>query len=192
MTTRMKGTLPGYGLVWYHANGIANILSMARVKEKCHVTYDSEGGNQFVVTKDNGSRRVFKESGSGLYYTSKKHDHTFAIETVEENKEPYSERAYQRALVARRFQETIGCPSTAALIKVIQNKQISNCPVSVADVQTAERILGPSLAGIKGKTTRQKGLQWKADSQECHLKFLSHTSGSLCVWISCTSTRFPS
>ena len=158
MSTRMMGTLPGYGPVWYHADAIANILSLSRVREKCKVTFNSEEGNQFVVTKDDGSRRVFKQSGSGLYYTSKKHNHVFAIETVAENKAPYSERAYQRALTARRFQETIGCPSTSAFIKVIQHKQILNCPVTVADVQTAEKILGPSIAGLKGKTTRKKGV----------------------------------
>ena len=158
MSTRMMGTLPGYGPVWYHADGIANILSLSCVKEKCKVTFNSEEGNQFIVTKDDGSRRIFKQSGSGLYYTSKKHNHVFAIKTVAENKEPYSERAYQRALTARRFQETIGCPSTSTLIKVIQNEQILNCPVSVADVQTAKKILGPSIASLKGKTTRKKGV----------------------------------
>jgi hypothetical protein len=33
-STDMVGDLPGYGKVWYHPNGIANILSLARVKDK--------------------------------------------------------------------------------------------------------------------------------------------------------------
>jgi hypothetical protein len=33
-STNMVGDLPGCGEVWYHPNGIANILSLARVKEK--------------------------------------------------------------------------------------------------------------------------------------------------------------
>ena len=36
-TTNMRGTLPGYGEVWYHPTGIANILSLARVKNKYHL-----------------------------------------------------------------------------------------------------------------------------------------------------------
>jgi len=33
-TTTLMGDLPGYGKVWFHPQGIANILSLARVKEK--------------------------------------------------------------------------------------------------------------------------------------------------------------
>ena len=29
--TKLRGTLPGYGMVWYCPNGIANILSLANV-----------------------------------------------------------------------------------------------------------------------------------------------------------------
>jgi hypothetical protein len=41
--------------VWYHPNGIANILSLARVKEKHRVTFDSADKNQFVVHKKDGT-----------------------------------------------------------------------------------------------------------------------------------------
>jgi hypothetical protein len=66
--TNMRGELPGYGQVWYHEGGIANILSLAKVKETRHVAFDSANGNEFVVTNDNGSQRVFKQSPRGLYY----------------------------------------------------------------------------------------------------------------------------
>jgi hypothetical protein len=33
-TTIKKGDLPGYGTVWFHTNGLANILSLARIEEK--------------------------------------------------------------------------------------------------------------------------------------------------------------
>ena len=32
--TNLIGDLPGYGTVWYHPNGIANILSLSKVKGK--------------------------------------------------------------------------------------------------------------------------------------------------------------
>jgi hypothetical protein len=53
------GDLHGYGPVWFHRNGIANILSLARVKEKYRVTYDSVNGNEFQVQQDDGMYRVF-------------------------------------------------------------------------------------------------------------------------------------
>ena len=68
VTTHWKGDLPGYGTVWYCKDGIANILSLAKVKENHKVTFDSEGGNEFVVHKPGGKSRRFKESSRGLYY----------------------------------------------------------------------------------------------------------------------------
>ena len=37
----MKGDLKGYGTVWYHPTGIANILSLNNVRKKYQVTFDS-------------------------------------------------------------------------------------------------------------------------------------------------------
>ena len=45
------GDFPGYGTVWFHPDGIANILSLARFKENYSVTFDSLKGNKFVVDK---------------------------------------------------------------------------------------------------------------------------------------------
>jgi hypothetical protein len=66
--TKLRGNLPGYGDIWYCPHGIANILSLARVAKTRLVTYDSTAGNQFEVTKDDGSTRLFKQSEHGLYY----------------------------------------------------------------------------------------------------------------------------
>jgi hypothetical protein len=49
MTTDMIGDLDGYGVVWYHPDCIANILSLHRVSERFHVTYDSRTNNEFIV-----------------------------------------------------------------------------------------------------------------------------------------------
>jgi hypothetical protein len=66
--TKLRGTLPGYGEVWFCPDGIANILSLARVAKSRLVTFDSTNGNQFAVTKEDGHKRVFKQSEHGLYY----------------------------------------------------------------------------------------------------------------------------
>ena len=58
----------GYGTVWYHPDGIANILSLAEVRQQFHVTYDSSKQNEFVVHKLNGSTKRFIQSERGLYY----------------------------------------------------------------------------------------------------------------------------
>ena len=45
--TNMVGDLPGYGTVWFYANGIATILSLHKVVKRFHVTYDSHQDNPF-------------------------------------------------------------------------------------------------------------------------------------------------
>jgi hypothetical protein len=64
--TKLRGTVPGYGEVWFCPDGIANILSLARVAKTRVVTFDSTNGNQFAATKDDGAQRIFKQSEHGL------------------------------------------------------------------------------------------------------------------------------
>ena len=62
------GDLQGFGEVWYHPKGIANILSMALVEEKpvWEITYSKDGG--FKVHKSDRSVRSFVRSDQGLFY----------------------------------------------------------------------------------------------------------------------------
>eukprot|EP00957_Ditylum_brightwellii_P152036 11577053-Ditylum_brightwellii.AAC.1 len=43
--------VPGYRTLWFHEKGAVNILSLSKVKDRYGVTYDSEGGNKFMVHK---------------------------------------------------------------------------------------------------------------------------------------------
>ena len=53
--TNLASDLPGYGAVWFHPEGIANILSLSLVKAKYCVTFDSANRNEFVVHKTSGT-----------------------------------------------------------------------------------------------------------------------------------------
>ena len=52
--TNKIGMFKGYGWVWYHKKGIANILSLSRVKSKFRVTFDSSSDNSFHVHMTDG------------------------------------------------------------------------------------------------------------------------------------------
>ena len=77
-TTDMIGNLPGYRMVWYDPNSIANILSLCHMAAKYHVIYDSQGGGSnpndnngsgsFVVIKPDGTVFEFKALSGGLYF----------------------------------------------------------------------------------------------------------------------------
>jgi len=169
-TTRLIGDLPGYGEVWFHPKGIANILSLSKVKEKHRVTFDSANGNKFMVHKDDGSVRIFAESRQGLYYYDAGNDRKDTVKTkktkigttfntVDENKGKYSRRDVARATLARKLQRTIGRPSLRKYIDVVERNLLPNCPVTKQDIITAENIFGPDLGIRKGKTVRKKSEQ---------------------------------
>lgn len=57
-TTDLVGEFDNYGTVWYHPDGIANVLSLSKVKKRFRVTYDSENGNCFTIHKKDGTIHV--------------------------------------------------------------------------------------------------------------------------------------
>ena len=155
-STNLIGDVAGYGTVWYYPDGIANILSLSKVKEKYVVKYDSESDNQFIVIKSPDTTFHFKESPSGLYYMDATlPSATLLVNTVTDNKSNYTNDDYRRAKAARELQVKIGRPSTKDYIRIITNHQIPNCPVEPRDIRIAENIFGPDIGALKGKTVRR-------------------------------------
>ena len=157
-TTRLIGTLPGYGNVWYHPKGIANILSLARVKAKGYaVTYDSAEGNHFNVVTPGGAVRVFKQSSRGLYYmdTANVTEGTALVNTVEHNRSKYTNRDYSRALYSRKLQSIIGRPSDRQFKDIADRNLLPNCPINSRDINAAAYIFGSDIGSLKGKTVRR-------------------------------------
>jgi hypothetical protein len=154
-STNLVGDLPGYGTVWYHPKGIANILSLNKVKEKYLVTYNSRDGNAFVVHKDDELSRTFQQSPRGLFYMDTTQTGTLLVNTVAENKNKYTNRDYSKALLARNIQKRIGRPSTRAFIRIVDNKLLPNCPITCDDIIAAEHIFGPDVGSLKGKTVHR-------------------------------------
>ena len=146
-----------YGTVWFHPNGIANILSLTKMKAKHRVTYDSTDGNEFRVHKTGGTVRIFTESEKGLYYYDTNQGEIALVSTVETNKSKYTNRDYSRAKVARKTQVLVGRPELKDFVAYLDNGQIPNCPIDRNDAITAHNIFGRDLGSLRGKTTRSKG-----------------------------------
>jgi hypothetical protein len=67
--TSTVGTLPGYGEVWYHATGIANILSLSRVWQKGFTIKYNSAQNHFTIQgRANKTAHTFKSSDRVLFY----------------------------------------------------------------------------------------------------------------------------
>jgi Eukaryotic translation initiation factor 3 subunit G len=151
-STNLVGDFAGYGEVWYHPGGIANILSYSRVTSRFKIEY-IRAIDEFHLTKPNGGVRVFRQIG-GLYM-SPVVEGTALVSTVAENKSSYSTADYSRAVLARKLQIAMGRPSTKALAQMLERKLLPNCSLTKQDLITAEHIFGPDIGSLKGKTVRR-------------------------------------
>jgi hypothetical protein len=75
------------------------------------------------------------------------------LETVDENKKFYTKRQFQRAKRACKLLYSLGYPSINDMKAIIWMNAIKNNPVTTEDVNIAEKIFGPDVATLKGKTT---------------------------------------
>jgi hypothetical protein len=163
--TDMVGDLPGCGEVWFNKSGIANILSLSRMEKKCRITYDSKNGKQFIVHKENGMVRRFRQSEDGLFHMDAKEsdeeqDGTVLVnkvETVKGNKKNHTKAACKQATLARKLQNITGRPSARSFLNIVEKNLLKDCPVKREDALAAEDIFGPNVGSLKGKTVRQNG-----------------------------------
>jgi len=85
----------------------------------------------------------------------KKHQVSHIMDTVEENKSGFSQRQFERAKIARKLYHVVGSPTVEAFKAILKGNVIRNCPVTSEDVYLAQKIFGPAISALKGKTTRQ-------------------------------------
>jgi hypothetical protein len=143
--TNQQGYLPGYGVVWYCPQAIANILSLHNVTRRYRVEYDSENGNRFELTMEGGAKKVFNKSEHGLYYLDAaparaESAAAVLVNTVDDNKTRYTNTEIARAKQARELQTKIGRPSTRHFIEIVSTNLLPNCPVTKRDIEAAEDI----------------------------------------------------
>jgi hypothetical protein len=81
---------------------------------------------------------------------------TILINTMEENASFLSPRQLARAQRARKLYYALGTPSIDDLKAIIRMNMIRNNEVTTDDVNLAMKVYGPDVAGIKGRTTRNR------------------------------------
>lgn len=164
LETNLKADLPNWGEVWYHPKAITNIFSYAEMADRYRVTYDSKDQDAFIVHLPNNKQVRFERMTLMNLYVHKPKptmdsSHSLPasqfLTTVEENKTFYTQRQFERAKRARELYHALGTPSLNDFKAIIRMNAISNNPVTSEDIKCAEKIFGPDIGGLKGKTTRR-------------------------------------
>ena len=78
------------------------------------------------------------------------------LNTVKENEQFYTSRQLAKAKMARKLYHNVGTPSLRDFKAIVRMNAISNCPITVEDINIAEKVYGPDIGSLKGKTTRIK------------------------------------
>ena len=158
--SRLVGDIPNFGEVWFNPQSLANILSLAAVRQRCRVTMDTAGASAIAVHRKDGSVMLFKESPMGLYYFDV-NDPTNSINSPSapylflHSATGYSPREVEGADRARTLYRQLGRPSQRDFLDALANNVVQNCPVTPEDAKRALKIYGPDPATIKGKTVKR-------------------------------------
>jgi hypothetical protein len=94
------------------------------------------------------------------------------VSTVKENCLGYTECEYQHAKLAQRVYHLVGAPTIENFKHILCVGGIQNCDLTPQDVEIAEKIFGPDVSELKGKSTRRKPKIVKYDviAVPCELK----------------------
>ena len=80
------------------------------------------------------------------------------VQNVRNNYDGFTKRYIKRAVLDHGAAGLIGHPSERDLKYLVSGK-LTDCPVTIPDVNNAHKIFGPILCGTKGNTVSQKPTQ---------------------------------
>jgi hypothetical protein len=191
-----EATVPGFGKVYYDKDAIANIFGFSDLKKKHRITYDSNKEDAFLVYMgDEMDSKIikFECSPEGLYqievtrgYKDDLDQPTSGtnnlVSTMAENRKGYTLRQFEQAKEARKLYHIVGTPTMDNFKSILRMNVIKNCPVTVKDVNIANKIFGPDMSSLKGKSTRQKPKPVRKDFIEIPKELIEkHHNIELCM-----------
>ncbi len=78
------------------------------------------------------------------------------VNTVRGNFEGYTCHKVERVREAQHIQGMIANPTEREFARMVHEQLVTNCPVTVPDVDNANQIFGPDLTNLRGKAIRTK------------------------------------
>ncbi len=157
-TTDLEGKL-GSMTVKYNPYSIGNVILLHSIKQRHRVTYDSSDRDRVFQIHPSGGVVEFKSSPRGLYYLDVTDEDSrvdwMLVNTVQANFEGFTKREVEMANEAQCLQGMISNPTKREFAGMVRGKSITNCPVTVHNVNNDNPIFGPDLANLRGKTLGQ-------------------------------------
>ena len=182
----MQVMVPDYCQVWYDNNSIANIFSLTNLVNKYRVTYDSHQYDAFTVhTNIWIIKFIINKQVLYVFNTTHTAANPNVVTTVEENMVGFTSRQIDRADLSRKIYRNLGIPTVNNFKHVVSANLISNCSISVVYISNAGNIYNPSMASLKGKSTRSKSrLAIKNDIQIPSKIYKNNSNIELCIDVS--------
>ena len=166
--TVMMGDYEPLGLtVWYNEHSLVNILAMKDTRQVVRITMDTMIAPAIAAQKysEDSMIMVFEECEIGLYRHDTANIQTLKINdehggfnfinTVEGNKEGFTQRQIERGKQALALYQIIGRPAERRYYTILAENHIMNCPITVEDARRAFHIYGPDVATLQGKMVRR-------------------------------------
>ena len=158
-----QGYLQGYGDVYAYKKGdgtgvVTNIMSFAELESRHDILYEREKGKFTVRMKDCDA--VFARRGKMYVAPLKLRAEAVRaqslVTTVAEREEGYGKLEVKKAREARTFMRNAGAASEKDGVRLAEDGNIRDVPVTGQDIRRSVAIYGPDPAAVKGKTTKSK------------------------------------
>ena len=125
--------------------------------KKYRVRYDSWQEDTFIVNTDKSIRKfVHGHNNIYKYLPPNENIPVQLLEMIKENKKYYTNHQVQQAKAAQTFLQAVGYPHLRDLKNIISINGVQNCPITIEDINIAEKIYGKDIGSLKGKLKRQK------------------------------------
>ena len=138
--------------MWLDKMSMITVISFTKSADKHRIQCDNWNGASFQLHTEVGTMK-FKRSKEGPHHhkfspefiASIKNQGAQPLGTVEENATGRVNQQQDKAKEAQKLQHMVGAPVVQNFKHLIRSNQIGNCPVTVDNIETAEKICGKDI-----------------------------------------------